>query len=1075
VTILFVDLVGFTERSDQADPEDVRRTLVPFHSRVKEDLEIYGGTVDKFIGDAVMGVFGAPVAHEDDPVRAVRAALRILESIGELRRHDPGIAVRVAVNTGEAVVAFGAGPQVGEAVAGDVVNTASRMQSLAPPDSVVIGETTLRAVRGLFDTEPQPPAMVKGKSEPLSVWRVLGERIEPSADVAPTIFVGRELELDQLLGAYDVAVERSSIQLVTLIGEPGIGKTRLIEEFRRRLGDRGTWLSGRCMPYGEMTAFAPVADIVREAAGIQRAEDVTRVAGKLRSLVERNEPEPTEREWLVSRLEPVLGVEVGDDRATIPAREMADAWARVARSAGGGRPLVLEIEDLHWAEPVLLEVVERLTYELARDRVLLLCSARPELLERAASWGGGTNSTSIGLTALTDVETSELLTTLLSQVVLAGPQRASLLERAGGNPLYALEFARMLGERRRHDSLEISMPHSVQAVIAARLDAIPPGLRSLVHDASILGARFWPGALVALGDRSESDVHDGVQALVHRGLAEPADVSSFDDQREYGFTHALVREVAYGRIPRADRARLHRVAGTWIEHAGGRGEDRAEMLARHFATAVELAEMAGDREVAEAARGPALRWLMAAGERIARLDAAAAFTLYERAAALAPEESGERAEALSHAARMGRRSGRLDGREVLHRCEEALGIRRLLGDPIGVGAALTSLASQAGAIGDAARSRDLLAEAVGILEAQPAGRELARAYAYRGEEAMFAGRGGEAIEFADRSLDLLRERRFDELVVMCLHIRGDARCSTGDPAGLEDLREALRLSEASANAADIVTSQNYLGEWLLSMEGPAAGLASYESALELADRRGVVSQGQWTKGAGIGALFDLGEWDRALEWCEELLALGSERLDGSILLMARTVKCSIALLRDRPEEVETAQELLAIARPVEELHALCPAIALAAELELANGRVAEAAAYLEEFASVTSGVAAEYRESRLAPVVRACVQADRVPIAVRMIDESEGRVTRDRLNVLAARGTVAEARRDLRAAASLYRDAADEWRRFGNPFEEAQSLLGLARCAADGHEGDDPEGRVGRARSLLDRLGVRTR
>ena len=194
VTIVFADLVGFTERSDRADPEDVRRTLVPFHRRVKEDLERFGGTLDKFIGDAVMGVFGAPVAHEDDPVRAVRAALRILETIEDLRRDDPDIAVRIAVNTGEAVVSFGSGPQVGEAVAGDVVNTTSRMQSLAPRDAVVIGEETLRAVRGRFEVEALPTATVKGKSEPLMVWQVLGERAEPERERVP--FVGRRTELD---------------------------------------------------------------------------------------------------------------------------------------------------------------------------------------------------------------------------------------------------------------------------------------------------------------------------------------------------------------------------------------------------------------------------------------------------------------------------------------------------------------------------------------------------------------------------------------------------------------------------------------------------------------------------------------------------------------------------------------------------------------------------------------------------------------------------------------------------------------------------------------------------------------
>src|ERR671925_367086 len=245
VTILFVDLVGFTERSDRADPEDVRRTLIPFHARVKEDLERYGGTLDKFIGDAVMGVFGAPVAHEDDPVRAVRAGLRILESMEDLRRVDPELAVRVAVNTGEVIVAFGSGPQIGEAVAGDVVNTASRMQSLAPKGSVVVGEVTAGRLRGLFELEELPPAMVKGKAEPLRVWRVIGEG--PGAAVpglAAPAFVGRRRELRLLEEAFEHVRGTSSGRIFTLLGEPGIGKSRLVQALGDRLEGSARWLTG---------------------------------------------------------------------------------------------------------------------------------------------------------------------------------------------------------------------------------------------------------------------------------------------------------------------------------------------------------------------------------------------------------------------------------------------------------------------------------------------------------------------------------------------------------------------------------------------------------------------------------------------------------------------------------------------------------------------------------------------------------------------------------------------------------------------------------------------------------------
>src|SRR3954468_16700801 len=307
VSILFVDLVGFTERSDRADPEDVRRTLIPFHARVKEDLERFGGTLDKFIGDAVMGVFGAPLAHEDDPVRAVRCALRILDSIEELRRVDPALAVRVAVNTGEAVVSFGSGPQVGEAVAGDVVNTASRMQGLAPHGSVVIGESTLRAVRDAFDVELLPPAVVKGKAEPPPVWRVPGELSGAAADVRATSFVGREQELTLLRQRFDRAVAGPSFQVVTLVAEPGIGKSRLIAEFRSRIG-AVRWLSARSMPYGEQGVFEPFAEILRGLAGIDPSLGAADAEERLGNFVARVEPDMSERRWLESRLRPLLGL-----------------------------------------------------------------------------------------------------------------------------------------------------------------------------------------------------------------------------------------------------------------------------------------------------------------------------------------------------------------------------------------------------------------------------------------------------------------------------------------------------------------------------------------------------------------------------------------------------------------------------------------------------------------------------------------------------------------------------------------------------------------------------------------------
>jgi class 3 adenylate cyclase/tetratricopeptide (TPR) repeat protein len=1058
VSILFVDLVGFTERSDRADPEDVRSTLVPFHSRVKQDIEAFGGTLDKFIGDAVMGVFGAPLAHEDDPVRAVRAALRILDTIGELRREDPDIAVRIAIDTGEAVVSFGEGPQVGEAVAGDVVNTASRMQALAPRDGLVVGEKTNRLIEDEFETSALPSVTVKGKSLPLRVWRVLGERTR-SAPITPTAFVGRSVELAKLHEMLDRVTTSGMAELVTVVGEPGIGKSRLIAEFRRRADAR--WVAGRCVPYGEAVTMSAVAGTVRSVARIPASAEAEDAERSLTDFVADLEDEPEERRWLVSRLASVLGLSGRGAAAdlTIPPREIAVAWARVLR-ATGDTPFVQEIEDLHWAEPAMLETVAALLDVLADRPVLVLCAARPEVLEGGRAWPPQRpRVATIELPALSEPDVASLLDSLISSALLPAASKSSLLSRAGGNPLYALEFARMLLDHVA-DGQDLTTPETVQAVISARLDAIPRGVRSLLLDASVMGTTFWPGALAAMGDLEEGRVRAGLEDLARRGLVQESSASSFLGQPEYVFTHALIGEVAYRRIPRGRRARRHFSAGTWIANeSGDRVEERAELLARHFSTAVDLARAAGDDEVVGVARGPAVTWLMTAGDRARRLDASGAFALYDRASQLATERDALRADTLARSARMGRRSDRIDPREVLARYEESLAIRRELGDPLGVGEALTRLGSQAAAIGDADRPGELLAEAIRVLEAEPPGIELARAYAFRAEQEMFAGHVRESLGFADRALRLRESApEDDEIAVMALHIRGDARCSLGDTGGLEDLERAMQRSQAGDNAADIVTSGSYLGEWLWAMEGPAAGLEQCMAALEVADRRGVVDQGLWTKAGAVGMLFDLGDWDRALTWSNEILATGRDRLEPALFAASRTAISRIATLRGRPQDADDPAELLALARAVGELHVLAPALAVASRLLLDAGRGEEALGLLREFAALTRGVAPEYRESQLAAVTRECVRAGDPVLAGEMIDESVGATRRDRLNVSSARAAVLEADADLGRAATGYAEAGEEWRAYGDPLEEAEALAGLARCdpqAADAREHAD--------------------
>jgi class 3 adenylate cyclase len=584
VSVLFVDLVGFTDRSDQADPEDVRATLRPYQARLKKEIERFGGTVEKFVGDAVMAVFGAPVAHEDDAERAVRAGLRIIDAIAELNESIPALelAVRAAVNSGEAVVALGARPEGGESiVTGDVVNTASRLQAIAPVGGVVVGELTRRASRHVIEYEELEPVPLKGKAEPVPVWRAIHARSPVGVDVeqaAPTPFVGRDHDLALLKETYARTSRESSLQLVTVAGEPGVGKTRLVTELRRFIEEQPkivVWRQGRCLSYGEGITFWALGEIVKAQAGILESDGPHDAAEKLAVAVEAVVEDASERGWFNARLAPLVGAQVFDDsEAAERAESSFTAWRRFLEAIAAQQPLVLVLEDLHWADVALLDFVEHLADWVSGVPLLVICTARPELYERMPDWGGGKrNSTTISLSRLTGEETARLISALLSRAVLPAETQAVLLERAGGNPLYAEEFVRMLNDRGILDARgrllqatdgEIEVPETVQALIAARLDTLPAERKSLLHDAAVVGNVFWAGAIAAIGEREKGVVREGLHELVRKELVRPARSSSVKDDDEFSFWHLLVRDVAYQQIPRVSRARKHQAAATWL-------------------------------------------------------------------------------------------------------------------------------------------------------------------------------------------------------------------------------------------------------------------------------------------------------------------------------------------------------------------------------------------------------------------------------------------------------------------------------------------------------------------------------
>ncbi|MGE5225683.1 MAG: AAA family ATPase [Planctomycetaceae bacterium] len=1064
VTILFVDLVGFTERSDNADPEDVRRTLVPYHAGVKAQLERFGGVLDKFIGDGVMGVFGSPIAHDDDPVRGVEAALAILELVDTLRRDDPGVAVRVAVNTGEAVVTFGSGPQVGESVAGDVVNTASRLQALAPRDGVVVGEATERAVRDRFELEELPLASVKGKAEPVRVWRVIGRASAPPAAEEPTAFVGRELELGALLEAYRDAVTTGSARLVVVVGEPGVGKSRLLRELERRLTREDPpprWLASRCQPYGEDVAFRPAGRLVEAALGLDGTEDAATLHARLEEALRDTVASAPVRGGIARQLEALVrGTGAREEPASI--QDLAAAAAALV-SAGG--PAVLAIEDVHWADPALLHLLRAGTTELRDRPCLLVATARPTGKPAFAE------AIEVPLSPLGEADTLRLVDDLASRAGFAGTERRALAARSEGNPLFAVEFVRALAERAEAARSSMPLPDTLHSVIAARLDAVPAELRPVVLDAAVLGPELWPAALAALGDGDADAAAAALDGLAARGVVTAGAAGWFREGPTYRFTHALFREVAYARLPRAARAGKHLRAGEWLEEASGdRAVERADAIAFHYEQACLLAEASHDDEVAEAAREPAARWLNRAGRQARLLDALGAYERHERALRVAAPGSVERARALANGAAMGARAARLEGKEALARIEEALAIARERGEVELEGWTLVRQYSQMAFMGEGAAAEHVLEEAIALLETLPPGTWLAEAYAYRAEEMMLAGRTQDSLRWAERAIEVATTVGSDT-VIMALHLRGNARCEAGDEAGLGDLREALRRAEGLGSAMDIVYSLMYLGEWAWLLETPAAGLVHIDAALDLSRRRGVTRQSFWAAGGSLAPLFDAGRWGELLERVQMLRGTEPELIDPTLFCVADIWCTKLAIARDDTSIAPSGEELLARARAIAEMHVVAPGLNAAALLAMRDGRFEVARAHLEELETVTASVSSPtYREEVVADATRAALVLGETGLAERFA-AGEGTTARARCTYATAHAAVAEKRSDADARAR-WAEAAERWRAFGTAYEEALARDGVARCLA--REGRDDDARVEReaAEALLAPLGA---
>ena len=586
VSVLFVDLVGFTARSDRADPEDIRDLLQLYHSVVREQAELFGGTVEKFIGDAIMAVFGAPLAHTDDPERAVRAGLRALQAVEELNRQRPGLGLtaRAAVNTGEAIVAIGSAYERGEALAlGDVVNTASRLQTSAPPGRLVVGEETYRSTRDTIGYEELSPLGAKGKRDPLGAWLAVAPVAGPAERTArATPLVGRDREFGLLQTVWEGAIRENRPHLVTVIGPPGIGKSRLSREFAKLVEQGGgRSIRGRCLPYDTRDVYGAFAEQVKHVAHVFGQERPETARGKLAEAVSRLFDEAEQQE--VTRCLSLLlglGLDLPVDKQVL----LLFAARRLVERLGIQQPTLLVFEDVHWADAGQLDLIEFLAVHVRETPVVLLALARPELLDGRPAWGTRVREqTTISLDPVSDTEAATLVGHLLGKE-LPPDAIGRLVEVAGGNPLFLEELTAGLLEGA---DLGQELPTTVRAAIAARVDALPPEHRSVLLAASVVGKVFWRGALRALETEAIDQALDDLET---RDLIRREPTSRLKGDVEFSFKHMLIRDVCYATLPRAERRAAHQSVARYIEQmTGERDRELAWLLAHHWEAAGELA------------------------------------------------------------------------------------------------------------------------------------------------------------------------------------------------------------------------------------------------------------------------------------------------------------------------------------------------------------------------------------------------------------------------------------------------------------------------------------------------------
>jgi predicted ATPase/class 3 adenylate cyclase len=865
VSVLFADLSGYTAFAEQMDPEAVKQLLDRTLRKLGEEVTRFGGSVDKYIGDNVMAVFGAPVSHEDDPERAVRAGLAMQETMDLLNeKHAPqsqvNFMLRVGINSGE-VLAGRMGD--GYTVIGDTVNVAARLQAAARPGSVTVGESTYRATRDSISYEQLKPMVLKGKSEPVPAWEAAGvvaERpVHRVAERPGAPLVGRVDESELLLSLVQRVQREGRAQLVTVIGQAGVGKSRLLREFGARIATLEPLpklLIGECPPYGEGIAYWALGEMIRAEFGIDGGEPTDSAWAKLRDgmrerMLALEVPLPVEsREYdgnevddaaernaaLIARM---LGIEPPEGAPTLESEDpqrMRDSLFSAVRALmeaiSTAQPLVVAFEDIHWADEGMLDLIEYLARWM-RGPLLLVCMARDELLDRRTDWAGGRrNATSVYLDPLSESETEELVEKLYGNGNRELVSRVA--QRAGGNPLFAEEMVNRLLEGGAEPD---ALPETVHSVLAARLDSLAPFERQLLQQAAVVGQNFWEGLLLTAAGQSASAVTDALASLEEKELVISNPASRLAGEREYAFKHALIRDVAYGMLPKAIRCRQHFQVGGFIEErVGERGDRAVGLIAEHYGRAASLGTEAGlDAEELSEMNAKAAQFLEAAGDAaLALYSNQEAFGHYRSARDL--EGALEEAAAARVGEKMGDaalRLGRVD--EAVAVWEQCLDYYRRQEELARVGDLHRKIGAGLWHKGDRAASIDHYQKGIDLLKDGPPCIELVRLYEEAASLYMHTGDNMLAIYASEKALRLA-ERLGEAAAASRAHgIFGRVFGRIGDfEKARENLERSVELARGS-DQAEAVRALLTLGYHLDASEADYEGAGkAYSEALELA-------------------------------------------------------------------------------------------------------------------------------------------------------------------------------------------------------------------------------------------------